>query len=172
MAFPQDVVTLAMLDKLHGDTLDVIFGLCPQNGIHLTPVERNGVIARAHDVGHFSYRQKDKPKPPGFDVVGHRELTKKWRKQNCENRTARALSILDRHGPLTLRGFARRMWPGSPTWQLKVARKGQFGPVSGPGHMNTVAGSLLGKLRKKGFVKMSQDKYAVSARGRKRKGRQ
>jgi hypothetical protein len=35
-----------MLDRLYGDTLDVIFGICADYGIHLKHTEKRDVISR------------------------------------------------------------------------------------------------------------------------------
>jgi len=45
-AWPQEVMVLAMLDKLYSNTFDVLFGLCDENGIHLSMTEKKDVLKR------------------------------------------------------------------------------------------------------------------------------
>jgi len=166
VTFPSEITALIMLDKLHGDTLEVIFGLCPEHNIQLTPVEENKVMARLHDVGHFTYRQKGKPKPPGFDAENMKRLQERWRKKNQPTRL-RALTILEKHEPMTPNAFARRMWPSSVAFKPGyVASTGFGGTIGGGSVMTRNAKIYLERLRNQKFVKKVGEKYKVAAKGR------
>jgi len=62
----------------------------------------------------------------------------------------KALTILRKHGPLTPREFAEKMWPDSPGWE-RVHKCGPYGASKGA-MMPMAGGAYLGKLRKRGLV--------------------
>ena len=45
-AWPQEVMTLAILDRLYGNTFDVLFDLCEKNGIKLSMAESKDVLKK------------------------------------------------------------------------------------------------------------------------------
>lgn len=65
--------------------------------------------------------------------------------------TAAALQVLQDHGYLAPRQFAKLRWPDSPKWQ-KATKCGPSGAHRGGG-MYTAAGGLLGKLAGRGLVR-------------------
>jgi len=70
----------------------------------------------------------------------------------------KALTILQNHGPLRPREFARLMWPDSPGWQ-RHARCGPNGSHKGGG-MYLAAGGYLGKLARKGWIYRKFKQYS------------
>ncbi len=88
---------------------------------------------------------------------------------NLTPQQRKALKILQEHGPLTPRRFAKLMWPDSPGWDV-MTNCGQYGVTRG-GCMNLSAGAYLGKLRKKGLVQTpakphSQNVFTITPLGR------
>jgi hypothetical protein len=80
-----------------------------------------------------------------------------------------ALSILVDHGPLRPASFARKMWPKSEGWE-RYSNCGPNGARTGMG-VEMAGGAFLGKLRKRGLVKLVAEMYGhsykISAEGRK-----
>lgn len=64
--FPQDVMVLVLLDKLYGNTFDVIFGLCKKNGIHLSHEETKAVLERKSEFAGTKRWDDGKSKPEGW----------------------------------------------------------------------------------------------------------
>jgi len=171
LCFPQEITHLIMLDRLYGDALEVIFGICPERGIHLRHGEKKAVLGRLGEFKGASYRHKGKPRVEAVSKYHHDYWMRQKRERVLTDGQFRALSILSRRGPMTLRGFARAMWPNSECWGKKVARVGPFGSVSGPGQMNSNAGMFLGELHRQKLVKKvtskdwKREKYDISAEG-------
>ena len=46
-AWPQEAMVLVLMDRLYGNTFDVLFGLCKKNGIHLSLSEKKDVLRRS-----------------------------------------------------------------------------------------------------------------------------
>lgn len=64
--------------------------------------------------------------------------------------TLKALAIIDEHGPIKPREFARFMWPDSPGWQ-RASPCGPKGTTHGGG-MWKAGGSYMWKLYRAGLV--------------------
>ncbi len=81
-------------------------------------------------------------------------------------KTLEALRIIDDHGPITPRHFARLMWPASKCWSHHT----KCGPngVSMGGGMSLAGGGFLGKLSHKKLIGMSfsPDGYVLLKAGR------
>jgi transcriptional regulator with XRE-family HTH domain len=52
-SFPSDVKDLILLDKLFGDTIKVMFGLCEKYGVKLLKLEKQEVLSRLEEVRKF-----------------------------------------------------------------------------------------------------------------------
>jgi len=64
--FPQEMTVLALLDKLYGNTFHMLFGLCKENGIHLSEREEKGVLKRKERFAYTVRWDRNKPQPPSW----------------------------------------------------------------------------------------------------------
>jgi transcriptional regulator with XRE-family HTH domain len=160
--FPQDIVCLIMLDRLYGDTLDVIFGICADYGIHLKHTEKRDVLSRLKKFEGTKMNDAGKPRDANVKAYHDKYREDRRREKVIPNSCRRALSILDRRGPMTVRKFARAVWTGSDCWKKKVARRTPFGDVSGPVHMDAVALAFISRLHKSGLIERVQGKARKS----------
>ena len=71
-SLPQNVMVLALYDKLFGDTFDVLFGLCRENAIHLDRGEKKEVLTRLEVFEDTKRWDLGKPKPPSWEAYCER----------------------------------------------------------------------------------------------------
>ena len=65
-SFPSSPRVLMLLDKLYGDTIKVIFGMCKENGIQLAREEVREVMSRLSEFENTSMWEHGKSQPPGW----------------------------------------------------------------------------------------------------------
>jgi len=65
-SFPKEPRTLMMLDKLYGNTVSTIFGLCKNNGIHLEAGEVRNLLDRMKEFDGKGIYSPGKPRPKGW----------------------------------------------------------------------------------------------------------
>lgn len=172
ITFPQDAMVLVLLDKLYGNTFDVLFGLCRENGISLKDGEKRDVLRKMREVERVGRWARGK----GSISEKTMEYLRKWReakkmKKGVSDSFFRALGILEKRGLVTMREFARSMWPDSEAWSRRGEER-RFGRgvvmLSGKKQMDIVSCGIWGSLRKKGWVLVSDGKCRISEEGRER----
>ena len=62
-AFPSDLKALAILDKLYGNVIEVMFGTCKKEGIRIRRKEIEKVLKRKHKFDNTKIKTWNKPQP-------------------------------------------------------------------------------------------------------------
>jgi transcriptional regulator with XRE-family HTH domain len=55
-----DVKTILLLDRFYGNTLKVLFGLCAENGIHLSPIEKREFVSKLSEFENSGIHNRGK----------------------------------------------------------------------------------------------------------------